>query len=745
MRSAQQATLVIVVIGLAVMATPGHAQPDAQSKREAMYYRYLEFPSLVKGGSIEPHWLADGSSFWYAEGAPENTVIYKVDPKTNTKTPLFDIARLRKALTPLLGNEPPFKGLPFEQFTFVDEGEKAVKFTVEDIGFVVQLDTYAITRVPILSEEEKKRVVPQAGEVPSPDGRLLAGIKDYNLWLRSTDDGRSVVLIEDGIKDYEWVARKWWGNRWALWSPWSPDSLKLVGKKVDYRKVSTTLIVHYLKGTEEVTWEYQPKPGEPIPRIELVILDILSKRRVRVETGKEPDQYIMILGWRPDGSELLVFRLDREFKRLELLAASPVDGSTRVVLTETQKTFIHMPWYRPLGLTLLDGGKRFLWLSERDGWNHIYLYNTNGDLIRQLTEGAFPVVQLVAVDEVEGWVYFLAHGDRQRPYDTHLYRVDLEGRHFKQLTEATGRHAIQFAPSKDYFLDTHSNVDRLPVVELRRADGNLMQVLSKADTDVLAELKWYPPEEFAVMAADGETDLHGVLYKPYDFDASKSYPVIEIIVARPDVAVNEILRIHSLEGEALAQLGFIVFLLDGRGTPERGKAFHDVVYRNVGRNEIPDHAAALKQLAAKRPYMDLGRVGIYGASYGGYFAIRAMLLAPDVYHVGVARAPLVDLYDGWADLTVLHMGLPKNNQRGYDYASNLRFAENLKGKLLLIHGTSDTSVPISHTIKMVDALIRAGKPYNLMILPDEDHDLTVAATKYTREAIRRYFQEHLQP
>ena len=748
----KRAFCLLVLLCLVVIAPLVSAQEGEQSEREAMYYRYLEFPSYVKGGTIQPHWMADGSSFWYAEGAPANTVIWKVDPRANTKTPLFDTARLRQALTPLLGHEPPYQGLPFEKFTFVDTDEKAVKFTVEDKEFILQLDTYTITRAPALSEEERSRLVPQRREVLSPDRRWFAGVKEHNIYLRSTTDG---------IEDY-----KWGRYPWRPWASWSPDSFKLAVKKVDYRKVPKTPMVHWLSPALQVDGDPFPRAGGLLPQTELFVVDILSKRQVRVDIGEEPDQYIYMLGWRPDGSELLFTRMNRLRKKLDLMAANPTSGATRIILSETQETFI--PWvnrFRPAGLPLLEDGKRFIWMSERDGWYHLYLYNLDGTLLRRLTEGAFPVLRGVAVDEERGWVYFIAHGDQRRPYDTHLYRVNLEGNGFQRLTETPGQHAlanyrvtqqlpegIQFSPSKEFFLDTHSSTSRPPVVELRRADGTLLQTLSRANIDGLKEeLKWTPPEEFVVKAADGKTDLYGLLFKPYDFDPNKKYPVIEYIYAGPQVDLWP--YTFTIDGQlgmaklapALAQLGFIVFGLDARGTPHRGKEFQDVVYGNLGRYEIPDHVAALQQLAEKRPYMDLSRVGIYGYSWGGYFTLRALLLAPDVYHVGVAGAPVAD--GSKAGSVEVLMGLPQKNKEAYEYASSLRLARNLKGKLLLIIGTSDRNTPFSETMKMVEALIRAGKPYDLLVFPEKNHFNARVGTsgRYMQEAIRRYFQEHLKP
>ncbi len=730
----------ILAVSLGFFATPGFAQEAGQTEREAMYYRYLEFASYIKGGSIEAHWMADGSSFWYAEGAPDNTIIWKVDPVANSKEPMFDIAGVREAFAEMLGHEMLGEGLPFEEFIFVDAGGAAVRFTVEGQPFVLQLEPYTLSRVPALSAEEEKRLVPQAGEVLSPDERWFAGIKDHNVWLRSSSDDRSIALTNDGIEDYEWLVPSWGDQNW-----WSPNSFKLAVKKVDLRNVEKMPIVHWLKPIEGVTWDYYPPAGGAVAQTELFVVDILSQQQVRVGAGPWPNMNLYILGWPPDSSELLFVRSDREYKKFELVAANPTTGATRVVLSETRETFVNgWDFSRTSLLTFIEQGKKFIWMSERDGWNHLYLFDISGNLIRRLTEGAFPVVEVVGVDEAMGWVYFTAHDDRSRPYDTHLYRVSLEGKGFTRLTQTLGQHVIQLAPSKEFFLDTHSSPDRPPNVELRRADGTLLQTLSQANIEGLKELRWKPPEEFVVKAADGKTDLYGVLYKPFDFDPDKKYPIIEVVYggARIAQAVRRgfIPVLHDQWAHELAQLGFITFFVDPRGTAHRGKAFQDVFYGDIGSPEkIADYVSALKQLAEKRPYMDLSRVGIMGHSAGGYYALRAMLLASDVYAVGIASAAGAD---GSVIPWEYYMGLPQNNKEGYERASNLPLASNLEGKLLLIVGTND--VLFSRTIKMVDALIRANQHFDLVLLPEKGHSLH-RVSPYWREAIRRHFQEHLKP
>jgi dipeptidyl aminopeptidase/acylaminoacyl peptidase len=434
-------------------------------------------------------------------------------------------------------------------------------------------------------------------------------------------------------------------------------------------------------------------------------------------------------------------------KRLDVLGVASATGKVRTILTETQPTFIKNiasnPGWRDL-FTLVDDGKRFVWISERDGWDHLYLYNIDGTLVRRLTSGSFPVLRVVAVDRPGGWVYFTAHAE-PRLYDTHVYRVSFDGTGFKRLTEGTGTHTALMSPSRKFFVDIHSNVDRPPTSELRAADGRLVLTLAKAGTDSLRALGWRAPEEFIVKAADGVTDLYGVLIKPFDFDSTKKYPVVEYIYGGPQsLTVPHGFTQGFVREQAIAQLGFIGFVVDARGTVERGKKFQDVVYGNFGRNEILDHVAALKQVAATRPYLDLSRVGILGGSWGGYMTIRALVLAPETYHVGIATYPVGDLYDHAASAIEPYMGLVHSNRAGYDYASSLRLIDNLKGKLMLVVGTSDVNATFSATMKVVEALTRAGKPYDLKIFLEQNHGLA-GVQDYWQETVRQYLVEHLKP
>ncbi len=735
----------VIVVGCGgnhfAVFVPAATAQQKLSERERIYAEALHFSSRLHGGTVRAHWMA-GGGFWYADGAPDEAAFFQVKPDGD-KSPVFDVARLRRALLPLLGNDLPAMGLPFQEFSFV--GDNGASFSVGERRFTVKLSSYEVKMQPAALDysalSEFHNFIGQAlPEVISPDRKSVMSVRDGNLWLRSTADGRESTITSDAAPDYSWDGYR---------ATWSPNSSLLAVTKVDCRGVEKVPLVHWLSPVQSVDWMIFPRTGGRLFRTELYVVNVNSKDLVRVDTGPAEDHYVVILGWRADGSELLFFRADREMKRLDLVAADAATGKTRVVLSETASTFVAGSPYDDRWLTNytpLKDESQFIWRSERDGWDHLYLYDKSGHLVRRLTSGSFPVVSVVFVDQAGGSVYLTAH-PLERPYDIQLYRVPLGGGALHQLTEADGQHEIQFAPSGEYFLDTYSSVDQPPVTEMRNRDGKLLATLSRADTAFLKDLRWQAPEEFVVKAADGKTDLYGVLYKPFDFDPAKQYPVIDYIYAGPAVGVVP----HTFASDefdqvlALAQMGFIVFAVDGRGTPDRGKEFRDMTYRNVGRYEIPDHVATLKQLAAARPYIDLSRAGIYGLSWGGYMTVRAMLLAPETYKVGIASSPPSDLRQLAMITLEPYMGLPANNKEGYDYGSNLALADRLRGKLLLIHGTSDASAPFSHTMQMVDALTKANKTFDLLVLPEQPHEYTGHYNDYWIEAIRRYFVANLRP
>ena len=530
---------------------------------------------------------------------------------------------------------------------------------------------------------------------------------------------------------------------------WSPDQRFLVALRVDNREIHRLPIVDYSSAIERVSYAPYPKTGTPLPVTELHIVDPAAAVARSVQLDSR-DAYVWLLGWRSTASEALVMRMSRTGKRLDLFAIEGASGAARLLAyDERPATFVAAldfatsTWQWQV--TPLPDNSGFLWMSERDGWRHVYHYGYDGTLKGRVTSGAFPVHRVVRVDSARGLIDLIASGDSTRPYDRHVYRVALSGRGFTALTSAPGQHEPLFSASGSFFVDSYSNLAQPHTVELRRANGTLVKRLGQASTAHLEAAGYTPPEPFRVKAADGTTDLYGVLYRPTDFDPAKRYPVIDYIYAGPFLAVHQTTYAPTtaMQGVAasLAQMGFVVTLLDARGTPGRSKAFQDANYGRIGQIEIPDHVAAIRALARSKPYIDTTQAGIVGHSWGGYFAIRGMLTAPDFFKVGYAGAP-GELTEA-AVINEPNMGLLTSNQAGYDAGSNLGHASALRGRLKLMHGTSDVNASLATTMRMAQALIEANKTFDLLIMPGQPHGPQGAAGRYYRDDVRRFMASHL--
>ena len=716
----------------------------------------------VRESTITPHWLRDGNRFWYSTVRDGTTQVELVDASANSQVPFLDPARLRPAIEAAIGHTLPTAGTPFESFSLSDDETKA-GFVIEGRRFELDLASYALHErsegegtADALSKPQKTGedglsgstyVGPDRKERLSPDGKRLTHIQNYNLWIRSATTNELRQLTTDGRENYGWEN-----------AAWSPTGRQLLVTRTDTAPVHKQPLVEWLSRDQNVRFLPFVQVGGPLPRVELYLVDPEDGKSRKIDTGQaagDYDSFIIPLRWRVGGSEFLFMKMTRDWKRLELRAADAVTGRSRILLTEEQPTFLAGTYLGNVAsflASLLDDDQHFIWRSQRDGWSHLYLYDFSGRLNRRLTTGQFPVLNVEAVDEKAGWVYFNARAEA-RLYDTHLYRVPL-GRSgpMARLTTGQGVHSAQFSPSGQYFVDTFSSPTTPPISELRRADGNFVRGVARGTVADFTPKDWTPPEEFVVKAADGVTDLYGLLYRPYGFDPSKRYPIVETIYAGvgeqaiPHIfsdAVPDSLLLQGGEplNEGLRRAGFVVFAVDGRGTPGRSKAFEDVVYGRLGQHEIPDHVAALKAVAATRPYMDMERVGIAGPSYGGFFAIRALLQAPEVYKVAVARAPGGNRLDGPQGGTEPYMGTPgPANVEAYAAASNEQLIAGMRGKLMLVLGTSDMNTPF-YNIRYVEYLARADKDYRLVILPQAGH--STGKNPYVLSNTLRFLQDSL--
>src|SRR5688572_4189758 len=580
-----------------------------------------------------------------------------------------------------------------------------------------------------------------ANSGPANSGPWTARTENTDLIV--SDAAGATRLQLRGAQNFGWAVAP---------NAWNRDRRFFVALRADNREIHRVPIVDYSSAIERVTWAPYPKTGTPLRHEELHIVDPAAAlaRPVQLDTR---DAYIWFLGWRRTVSEALVMRMSRTGKRLDVFAIEAATGATRLLAhDERPATFVaaldfstaDWPWQ----VTPLPDDSGFLWMSERDGWRHVYHYGYDGMLKKKVTSGAFPVHRVVHVDSARRQIYMLASADSSRPYDRHVYRVALGDTGFTALTSAPGQHAPVFSPSGNIVIDSYSSLTQPHTVELRRTDGTLIKRLGQAPLAKLAEAGYTPPMPFRVKAADGTTDVYGVLYRPVDFDSTKRYPIVDYIYAGPFLAVHQMTYVPSGGAGAmhrisasLAQMGFVVAMLDARGTPGRGKAFQDANYGRIGQIEISDHVAALRALARSRPYIDTTRAGIVGHSWGGYFALRGMLTAPDFFKVGYAGAP-GDLTEA-ASINEPNMGLSASNQTGYDAGSNVRLASALRGKLKIMHGTSDVMAPLSTTMRMVQALIQANKTVDLLIMPGQPHGPQGPAGRYYREDVRRFLTIHL--
>lgn len=686
-----------------------------------------DFPLRLRDVFSPPQWLADGARFIYwSPLEPYRDTFVVVDARSGKQKPLVAPAMLRGELSRLVGKEVEFP--PYIEFRVAPDQQRLL-FALGDDTFSLTLTAPRLARLAA-THVDALSFSPQ--NVVSPDQRFVAVRQRDGFALRDAA-GRTLLERRDE-EHYDWRIPE---------RAWSPDSKFLLVWRNDARAVHKLPIVDYSTPLEKVTMVPNPKSGTPLAREELHVVEAATGRIAQLPLV-ETESYDWLGGWRPDGSEALVLHLTRDGKRFEMTAVNPSTAQSRLVVRdERPESFV-------AGLDLWEGGweqqftplpdnRHFLWMSERDGWRHVYLYGYDGKLVRQLTTGAFRVDNVAAAGSDA--LLVLASTDPERPYDHFLHRVPLNGAPMQQLSGNGGRHRVTLSPSGRYYTDGHSTRERSRVWDVGSTDGRTTFRYAAADASGLAEWrKALLPESITVTAADGATRLYGVIYKPLNFDPSKRYAVINYIYGGPFLPTLPWSFVGTRESShviSFAHMGFVVMMLDARGTPGRSKAFQDAHYGRVGQTEIPDNVSALRQAAATRPWMDLSRVGVYGHSWGGYFALRAMLTAGDVYKAGYAGAP--GAFEEDALVNEPHLGLPSVNPAGYAAGDNIALAANLRGTLRMMHGTSDTSASLTTTMRMTEALIRAGKQFELLLMPGQGHGTRGPARKYYQDDIRLFF------
>lgn len=669
------------------------AESAASQVTRADYERadtILKCSDRVYSPAIHPEWIDSSHYFWYKNHEKEGDFYYLVNAESGKKQRAADK-----------------KGLA----AFFSKKQKKLAES-------------------LLKEEEKRpdrwrRREEAPVPVVSPDKKWEAYVKDNNLYLSPVRDEKEkdkpkeeIALTMDGTANLRY-------DGWSI--IWSPDSRKLATVKVrDVQERRIPLIESSPSSQKQpiLQWRDYAKPGDVLPVYLPVLFDVEARKQMALNvTPYENQFYLNLTGWREDSRAFTFEFNQRGHQRYVIGEVSAADGSIRHLVDEQTKTFIY--YYNNYRYDL-DDGKELLWISERDGWRHLYLIDgTSGQVKRQVTKGEWVLRQVDYVDETNRVVYFTASGFNkgEDPYNLHYCRINLDGTGFTDMTPENGNHRVTFSADRSYFTDVYSRPDLPPVSQLKRtSDVSVVAGLQRCDVSALQAEGWQMPEVFCAKGRDGQTDIWGNIYRPMHFDASKSYPVVEFIYAGPhDSHVDKDFKpAHHLVSK-LVELGFIVVSIDGMGTSNRSKAFHDVCWKNLKDAGFPDRIAWMKAAGAKYKYMDLNRVGIYGWSAGGQNAMAALLFHNDFYKVAVA---LCGCHDNRMDKIWWNeqwMGYPID--ASYSTSSNVDNAYRLKGKLLLINGELDDNVDPASTLQVVSALMKANKNFEQLYLPGKTHSL----------------------
>ncbi len=689
---------------------------------------------LVDGAVRNVAWLNDGSVVYALHDARGDHFL-RFDLSAGKAVPAFDAGKLAEAIRKRDPNGKPVDAAKLP-VTALKRGA--------DGGLVVTArgDDYRCDDKRCTALAKKKKGEPGA---PSPDGKSEAFVRGWNLWLRDVASGAETQLTTDGATDYGYATdNPGWKHSDKAIVVWSPDSRKIATFQQDQRKTSTMTLVGTNVGAPKVEqWKYPFAGDENVTLIERVIVDLSGDAPKLVRLQMPPDQHRSTCSddlvcdggwedvqWAKDGNTLAFVSTDRGHKSATLRVADAATGTVRDVYTETVATqYQSAPALASVNWRYLPESGEFIWFSQKSDWGHLYLHDlATGKEKRQITSGDWNVTRIVRLDPAGRRVFFLGVGREsgRDPYFVHYYRTGLDGGDAQLLTPEDANHVVTVAEDARHFVDVRSTISTAPVTLLRDADGRQVAELARADLTRLKAAGWVAPATIVVKARDGKTDLYGQMFKPSNFDASKKYPVVLYIYPGPQVGSVRSRSFAPAHGDhqALAELGFVVVAIDGMGTPLRSKSFQDAWYGNMADNTLPDQVAALKELAARHPWFDISRLGIWGHSGGGNATAAAMFRYPDFFKVGIAESGNHDnltYEDDWAER---YHGLLEKRDDGktnYTGQDNASLAKNLKGKLFLIHGMMDDNVPPQSTLQVVDALMKANKDFDLLMLPHARH------------------------
>lgn len=797
---------IFLSIGIVLFVLSVSAQMPVTKANYSLAARYAprKLDRMIFSTSVDPHWLKKSDRFWYVYETPNGKTWYIVDPSKGQKRPLFDNAKLAAELTRIVRDPMDAQHLNIDSLRFVKD-ENWIQFEVRSTEEIEVKDTTARKGAPPRRERKvyyfeyhldngqlvqlsdfKKPKRNHRWASVSPDGQTVLFARNYNLfWMDRANYEKALVneedstivenrLTTDGVEHFEYGSSGNESNvekernknkRKPVFAFWSPDSKNFVLTRNDNRNVKDLWVINSIAEPRPTleTYKYH-MPGEKESPVSYVLLfNMANKTRKELDVKLFKDQSIAVWSrpvlentrdddWRPlvwlgNNDKVFFNRTSRDLKRIDVCYVDIHTGAVKPLIEERMNTYVEL---RRLGV--VNGGSELIHWSERDGWAHFYLYDAAGKLKNQITSGAFHCEDIVGIDEKKRVLYFSANGREpaEDPYYQHLYRVNFDGSGLRLLNPGEFEHTMSMNDNSTFFVDNFSRVNSVPKSVLYTAEGRKVMDLETADLSSLMASGYKFPEVFKVKADDGITDLYGVMYKPFDFDSTKKYPIIEYVYPGPQTeSVNKSFGRGFDRIDRLAQLGFIVVTVGNRGGhPSRSKWYHNYGYGNLRDYGLADKKAAIEQLADRHPFVDINRVGIHGHSGGGFMSTAALFVYPDFFKVAVSNAGNHDnsIYNRW--WSEKHHGVKEVvGEKGdtsfvYSIEKNPDLARNLKGHLMLTHGDIDNNVHPANTIRVANALIRANKRFDLVILPGQRHGYG-DMNEYWFWRMADYFSNHL--
>ncbi len=780
--------------------------------RQAARFSPTKLAKMVHSTSVRPNWLQKGNRFWYQyKTSTEGSKYYIVDADRRTKKQLFDNVKMAKWLSEITKDPYEAKHLPRFNFTFTKD-ESAIRFRVTSNEMVPMKDEdekdgkkkkkgkpkmekkvyhleYKLggNGLTILDNDKQKKEPWKRWANIAPDSSIVLFSKNHNLYwmdkanfLKAVKDDKDSTIVEnqwttDGEANYSYGGGSYGktdkeklkdkDKRQRISGYWSHDSKNFVFTRTDARHIEDLWVIHTTKkGRPELeTYKYHMAGEQDFYKYEMLVFNTETKEKKEIQLDSV-QQSISVYGFprknndrrdEHNPSKLLSKKnkiyfntISRDRKRLDIHVADIATGEVKTIIEEHSNVYIEN---RRKTIVLFNNEQEILFWSERDGWGHFYLYDTNGNLKRQVTNGPFHVNSFEGINEKDRTVFFTANGVNKNidPYYEHLYKINLNGTGLKTLNSGDYNTSSSLSESNKYFVNNYSRVNTIPKSDLRDADGKLIMRLEEADLSQLFAAGYKFPEPFKAKAADGITDIYGVIYKPYDFDSLKKYPLIEYVYPGPQTeAVNKSFSVGMDRTDRLAQVGFVVITLGNRGGhPARSKWYHTYGYKNLRDYGLADKKYVAEQLADKHNFIDISKVGIFGHSGGGFMSTAAMLVYPDFFKVAVSSAGNHDntVYNSWWSET--HHGIDEekdadgNIKYKYMIDKNQSLAGNLKGNILLATGDVDNNVHPAGTIRMVNAFMKANKRFDFMLFPGSRHGFRDREYWFWRKA--DYFSKHL--